>query len=255
MLILSLFIFCGFAAFLSGLIGIGGGIVFVPAFIIITKNFGIDVGDIGHFKFAIVNSFCLVISSSIYGFLEHKKRNNIDFNIFNNLKWFYFFSAMLGGIIFNYIENNFLKNIYIFFLLLVILIKLFNINFSNLKNNKIFYPMCIFNGIISPIVGVGGGIVNVAIIDSKINNIKLSIGTSAAISLMISIGGAIGFFGFNFEKNLINYIDLSFTLVGILSIITIYKYGVKCTMYLPVYITRGILVLTLVIAIIKSYFA
>ena len=142
---------------LSGLLGVGGGVIFVPLLTYMTtKNFKVNTG---------ISSMAIIFVASASGFTYIMNGITLTFNILY---------LIVGGIVGGYIGSKLTAMIKtkslekIFSLLLVIVsIRMFlNGNFeSSFNENPIFYIIIgIVTGILSGLLGIGGGIVRIPLL-------------------------------------------------------------------------------------------
>lgn len=142
---------------LSGLLGVGGGVIFVPLLTYMTtKNFKVNTG---------VSSMAIIFVASASGFTYIMNGITLTFNILY---------LIVGGIVGGYIGSKLTAMIKtkslekIFSVLLVIVsIRMFlNGNFeSSFNENPFFYIIIgIVTGILSGLLGIGGGIVRIPLL-------------------------------------------------------------------------------------------
>tara|TARA_B100000427_G_scaffold318908_1_gene316585 strand:+ start:1468 stop:2250 length:783 start_codon:yes stop_codon:yes gene_type:complete len=182
------------AGFLAGFFGIGGGIITVPVLFYIFSNFGIDNNFLMHL--AVGTSFSIIVPTAIVSVFTHYKHKAVDFNIVKSYGVFVILGVIAGTIFAASLKT---KSLIIFF---SILLYLLSINFffqkkdSKLKTKfnlilKIILGTVV--GFISSLTGIGGAIMNVPILKFFKYPINKAIGSSAAIGLLISVFGSIGF--------------------------------------------------------------
>ena len=104
-----------FIGILTGLVGVGGGFMLIPALILLCKV---------ETKQAIATSLAVIFSNSLFGFLAH--RSNIDFS---NQNIFFLAICTVFGSVFGFILNHklnskILKKTFGFFLIVLIILML-----------------------------------------------------------------------------------------------------------------------------------
>jgi uncharacterized membrane protein YfcA len=155
--LLSLFLIGSLGGFLSGVLGIGGGVVFVPLLTYFTnQDFKINTGIS---SMAVV--FVATTSSVIY------ISNGQTFSI-------YIIYLIIGGIIGGYLgskltfslETKTLQRIFAVLLLVVSYRMIFSTGFSSkYEENIVLYLLIgIFSGVLSGLLGIGGGIVRIPLL-------------------------------------------------------------------------------------------
>lgn len=186
---------CGaLAGFLAGLLGIGGGVVFVPAlYFIFIHAFGIS--DELAIVLATGTSLACMTPTSITAAVSQYKRGNTDMDVIR--KWGV---AMLLGVItgtlisVNY-GGQWLTIMFGVFMILNSLNTVFRAKAKPMFDSlpRPFFQRCIGFGIacFSVMLGVGGGTLTVPILNACSVEPHRSIGTSSAVSLFVCIPGAI----------------------------------------------------------------
>jgi len=99
-----------FAGILSGLLGIGGGVLFVPIFVYIFKM---------NMHQAIGTSVALIIPTVIFASFVHISSGNIAFKIVLSFFVFSIIGGLFGAYLSNYLPAILLKKIFAVFLLFV----------------------------------------------------------------------------------------------------------------------------------------
>ena len=181
--------------FMAGFFGIGGGLLMVPIFFYIFNFIGVEQAFVMHL--ALGTSFSIIIPTSIISTMTHMKFKAVDFNI---VKTFGVFVAL--GVIFGTIFAVSLKtsSLVLFFSIMTMVFSLYfllvkeKINPKPKKINLVYKAICGFlSGFLSAPMGIGGGVLNTPVLKIFGYSIKVAIGCSAAIGLIISLIGAAGF--------------------------------------------------------------
>ena len=102
--------------FLSGLFGIGGGLITVPVLFYIFDTIGLDRVFIMHL--AVGTSFSIIIPTSIISTMTHMKFKAVDFNIVKTFGVFVIIGVILGTI---FATNLKTVNLILFFSILTML--------------------------------------------------------------------------------------------------------------------------------------
>jgi len=181
--------------FMAGFFGIGGGLLMVPIFFYIFNFIGVEKAFVMHL--ALGTSFSIIIPTSIISTMTHMKFKAVDFSI---VKTFGVFVAL--GVIFGTIFAVSLKtsSLVLFFSIMTMVFSLYfllvkeKINPKPKKINLVYKATCGFlSGFLSAPMGIGGGVLNTPVLKIFGYSIKVAIGCSAAIGLIISLIGAVGF--------------------------------------------------------------
>ena len=181
--------------FMAGFFGIGGGLIMVPILFYIFNFAGIEQAFIMHL--ALGTSFSIIIPTSIISTMTHMKFKAVDFSI---VKTFGVFVAI--GVVFGTVFAVSLKtySLVLFFSIMTMIFSLYfltakeKINPTPRKINLIYRVVCGFlSGFLSAHMGIAGGVINIPILKMFGYEIKVAIGSSAAVGFLIALIGAMGF--------------------------------------------------------------
>lgn len=246
-----------FVGFMAGLLGIGGGIVMVPALTAIFLAQGAGMEDVVHF--ALGTSMSAIIVTSFASMRAHNAKEGVVWDIVK---------AIAPGIILGTFITTFvvayLKSIHLalFFSLFTAYVSVQMIIDKKPKptcqiagKKGLFFGGSII-GSISALVSIGGGSLSVPYLVWQNIDLKKAIGTSAAIGLPLSITGTVGYIIAGWDHTSIEQFQLGFVyLPAVLAIsVTSYfmaPYGAKCAHILPVSILKKIFALLLMILSMK----
>ncbi len=195
-----------FAGFFSGLIGIGGGVVVVPSLYFLFKKLQLEHS----IQMAIATSLSIMIFTTSSSTLFHGLKKKI----FWKYLLFLIIGASTGAVLGPYF-NQFIPalGLKIFFAILELLIavKLFfhkpreeTDQRGKHPEKKWFLFICLgfLVGLISSMLGLGGGVILVPSLIALGLNAKKSVGTAAAYSLCLAIIGSLSYL--IFSKNSAN---------------------------------------------------
>lgn len=153
---LVVFLVCTFSGFLTGLLGIGGGLVIVPAFISILPVFGITFSLI---HIVAISATCVFINSLMSCFYRRHEKY-IDKKILINLAIWIMIGTISGSYLSTFAPDKLIFLIYIF----VCSISLYVMNnkiYIEIKNSRLrflLYLIFAFIGAISSSIGIGGAV-------------------------------------------------------------------------------------------------
>jgi uncharacterized membrane protein YfcA len=183
------------AGLLAGLLGVGGGIVIVPALYHIFSYLEIDPSVRMHL--AVGTSLATIIPTSIRSVRAHHARGSFDRNLFN---------AWVPGIVIGVLLGTWLANLADFGMLTLVfasvaLIVSLYMAIGNsdwkladgLPANPVNSIIAAVVGTISAMMGIGGGTLSVPILNLFGVPIHRSVGTAAGFGLVIAIPATIGF--------------------------------------------------------------
>jgi uncharacterized membrane protein YfcA len=218
-----------FAGLLAGLLGVGGGIVIVPALYHIFSYLEIDPSVRMHL--AVGTSLATIIPTSIRSVRAHHARGSFDRDLFQ---------AWVPGIVIGVLAGTWLANLAEFHVLTLVfatvaLLVSIYMAFGNpawkladgLPGNPGNSLIAAIIGTLSTMMGIGGGTLSVPALNLFGVPIHRSVGTAAGFGLVIAIPGSLGFMigGWNnpllpdFTLGYINW--LGFLLIAPATVLTV----------------------------------
>ena len=181
--------------FMAGFFGIGGGLIMVPILFYIFSFVGIEQAFIMHL--AIGTSFSIIIPTSIISTMTHMKFKAVDFSIVKTFGVFVAIGVVLGTIFAVSLKTS---SLVLFFSIMTMFFAIYflmakeKINPTPRDINLIYRVICGFlSGFLSAPMGIAGGVINTPILKMFGYQIKVAIGSSAAVGFLIALIGAIGF--------------------------------------------------------------
>jgi uncharacterized membrane protein YfcA len=185
-----LFIIVGIVSgMLAGLMGIGGGSVLVPTFML---SLDIPKEYINHV--AIATSTCVILFTSVFSSISHFKHNAIKMNILMLMTIGVIFGSFItGNFIFTRLSGKLVNIVFIIFVLMIALQTIFKINPSAEYDVDKKIPKFLFISAgfviagISSVIGVGGGFLTVPLLIYLGLPIHNAIATSAGLGLPIAL--------------------------------------------------------------------
>ena len=181
--------------FMAGFFGIGGELIMVPILFHIFDFASIKYEFIMHV--AIGTSFAIIIPTSIISIMTHMKFKAVDFTIVKSFGVFVVIGVMLGTI---FAVNLKTSSLVLFFSIMTMLFAIYfliakeKINPIQREINLIYRVIFGFlSGFLSAPMGIAGGVINTPILKIFGYQVKVAIGSSAAVGFLIALIGAIGF--------------------------------------------------------------
>ncbi len=184
--------------FLSGLLGVGGGIVFVP-----TLYFTLQAFFPGHYHLmhvAVATSLSLVMATSASSAYWHNKRGAVDFDLVRTWTLPNICGVITGTILASYVNSTFLKD---FFSIIMGLIAIYIVTAKDAAEDALPRPHRISKniqkvlagaiGMVASMLGIGGAILNIPLMNYIGLPIRRSVGTGSALAVTISLPGVIGY--------------------------------------------------------------
>jgi uncharacterized membrane protein YfcA len=180
------------AGFMAGLLGVGGGIIMVPALYYAFSVLDYDI--ITRMHLSVGTSLAIIIPTSIISTKTHMEYNAVDFKMVRSFGVFILLGVILGTFL---AVNLRTPQLVLFFSIFAFIVGLF---FIFLREKLLENPRKISNiiknisgiiiGFISVPLGIGGGSLMVPFMRTFGYDIRKSIGTAAAIGFLISVSGA-----------------------------------------------------------------
>ena len=181
------------AGFMAGLLGVGGGIIMVPALYYAFSVLDFDVTTRMHLS--VGTSLAIIIPTSIISTKTHSEYNAVDFKMVKSFGLFILCGVIAGTFLAVNLKTPALVLFFAFFAFLVGLFFIFLR--ENLMNNPktisdvVKKTTGIVIGFISVPLGIGGGSLMVPFMRTFGYDIRKSIGTAAAVGFLIAVSGAI----------------------------------------------------------------
>ena len=179
------------AGFMAGLLGVGGGIIMVPALYYAFTILDYDI--ITRMHLSVGTSLAIIIPTSIISTKTHMEYDAVDFKMVKSFGIFILLGVILGTFL---AVNLKTPQLVLFFSVFAFMVGLF---FIFLREKLVENPKKISDiiknisgviiGFISVPLGIGGGSLVVPIMRTFGYDIRKSIGTAAAIGFLISVSG------------------------------------------------------------------
>ena len=183
-----------FAGLLGGMLGVGGGIVVVPALIWIFKQEGVQADVLTHL--AIGTSLAAIIFTSLSAIRAQQKRGAIDWAVVRMLVPATLIGGLVSGYLAGFIPAATLKMIFSIFLLAVslqLLAKWQPASHWTLPGPKALWGVGLGIGSLSAMMGIGGGTISVPFLHACNVDMKRAIAISTTLGFPIALFGAAGF--------------------------------------------------------------
>ena len=182
----------------AGMLGLGGGIIFVPGLMIIHKYYGLFSGY--ELQVAVYTSLISIIFAGSTSSILHYKNRLIDLGVVKKYSIYVILGSFFGIYILEHVSSELLELIYSVILIILALLLISdakiirnNINYLNKAGNLYFFA----NGSISSLMGIGGGTLSVPYLSFLIADIKRSIASASAIGLIIAVSSLFYMFVLN----------------------------------------------------------
>ena len=183
------------AGVISGLLGVGGGIVIVPVLFFVFL--ALDVSEAVRMHVAVGTSLATIIFTGFMSARSHWKRGSVDTALLRSWGPWIAFGVVAGTVIGGNVSGTVLTLVFAAIAALVAI----NMAFKPADAAKprpmpgapLKQILSTIIGLISVMMGIGGGTLAVPILSFFTYPIRLAVGTAAAIGLIIAIPGTIGY--------------------------------------------------------------
>lgn len=184
------------SSFLSGLLGIGGGLIVIPSLLFIFSYFHVGSTDI-LMHLVIGTSLASAIVNLFVSLRAHSRQGNVQWSTFRAM-----YPGVLAGAliiapaIMSVISGNILQMIFGIFCFISSTLMFFPPKQSeqqeeNLPNKKILALLGLFTGTLSVLLGLAGGVITSTILNHYHMNMRKIIGTTASIAFVLAISGTV----------------------------------------------------------------
>ena len=196
-MLISLVVYCllgAIAGVLAGLLGVGGGIVIVPMLVFAFgwQNFPPDVLML----MALGTSMGSIMFTSISSSLAHSRNKGVQWDAVRNITPGILIGTFCGSFLASHVPARFLQLFFVAFLFFVITQMLSGKKPKPSRHLPGLGGMSVAGGIIgvvSSLVGIGGGTLSVPFLLWNNLDMRKAIGTSAAIGFPIALAGCFGY--------------------------------------------------------------
>ncbi|UWR32391.1 sulfite exporter TauE/SafE family protein [Sulfitobacter sp. W027] len=193
----------GFAGVLAGLLGVGGGIVLVPAFFYALQSLGYDGPQL--MQICLATSLATIIVTSARSVHAHNKKSAVDWEILRTWAPGIMVGAILGVLLVAQLRTQTLQAIFGGLALIVGLYLGFGRSEWRLGETM---PRGIKRAILSPMVGflsvlmgIGGGSFGVPLMTLHGRPIHRAVATAAGFGLLIAVPSVIAFLFVDIAQN------------------------------------------------------
>jgi len=186
-----------FAGFVAGLLGVGGGLIIVPALVLSFRAQGMDGAVLAHV--AVGTSLATIIITSTSSMIAHHRHGAVQWPVFWRLAPGLVAGSWFGAWLARMIPGAGLRTLFGIFELLVAVQLVTQWRARAHRQLPGVAGLAIVSGLIgtvSTLVGIGGGTMTVPFLNWCHVNLRKAVATSAACGLPIAMAGAFGFMVF-----------------------------------------------------------
>ncbi len=186
-----------FSGFLSGLLGIGGGIIYVSIllYILILDGYANHL----HMHVAVGTSLAIVVFAALISARAHAKHGGgIDFTLIKKWAFFLIAGSISGGIIVRFFSADMMKIVFCISLLYMstrFIKKSASVSSFTLPAENIYFRATLgwLIGVVSALIGIGGSVFTTPTLMACRVPIHRAIAVAPIVNLMISFPAAIAF--------------------------------------------------------------
>ncbi|MEX2961212.1 sulfite exporter TauE/SafE family protein [Microbulbifer sp. TYP-18] len=187
------------AGTIAGLFGVGGGLIIVPALVLVFTAMGIEAEVLT--QMAVATSLATIVVTSTSAIRIHHLRGAVDWRLFRTMTPGILLGSWLGGVTAHWLPGAWLQLLIgVFALVIAIRMWLAGLrrrvapeDVSPLPKRPALAAVGALIGWASAIFGIGGGSLTVPFLSHCGVKIQRAVATSAACGLPIAIAGALSF--------------------------------------------------------------
>jgi uncharacterized membrane protein YfcA len=242
-----------FVGFFAGLLGIGGGLILVTLMVYLFTVQGFPADRLVHL--ALGTSICSIVFTSLSSLRAHHKHLAVRWDIVRTAIPGLVLGTLLGTLIADQLKSKYLAGFFIVFVYYSAVQMFADIKPKPTRQLPGAVPMSavsVFIGVLSSLVGVGGGVMTIPLMSLCNVPMRQAIGTSAALGLPIAIAGTIGFIATGLGKDhlpafSVGYVYLPALIGIVLGTFVTVPLGAKLTHRMPVTMLKKIFAVILFI--------
>lgn len=193
-LLLSFMLLGAFVGVMAGLLGIGGGLIVVPALLFLLPMAGIDSSI--SMQIALATSLASIIATSGSSALSHFKLGNVDMFVVKWLMPGVIIGGFFGANVAEWIPSQYLPRVFGVIVLLLAIQMLLSIRGKTTKVMPGTVVTMVYGtgiGVVSSLAGIGGGSLSVPFLNRHGIEMRKAVGSSSVCGCMIAISGMLGF--------------------------------------------------------------
>ena len=182
-----------FGGILAGLLGVGGGIVIVPALYLALSSAGMEPAVT--MQVAVGTSLATIVFTSLSSGYGHYRRGAIDMDLLRLWAPSLLVGVIAGALLGGYVSGYILIAVFAIVAALVAIDMIFRRTKEGPEpksfSKGVWAGLGTITGALSAMMGIGGGTIGVPLLNFLGYDIRRAVGTSAAIGFVIGLPGAI----------------------------------------------------------------
>lgn len=267
---LVIFIICVFlgsiVGFLAGLLGIGGGLVMVPALVYLLPLLGHGNEVLSAqvvMPMALATSLAAIVMTSTSAAFAHHKNRNIPWNLAKPLMFFVAFGALSGAFIADLLSAKALTNFFAVAVMLLASYMLFSIHSQRSRTMPSQFKLqfiSFITGTVASLMGMAGGAILVPVLTYFGMPLRHCIGIATVCGVMVALFGSFGYILSGLDNHLLpawslGYVYLPALLGMVLTSSLFAPVGVKFAAKLPVQTLKKCFAVFLILVALKMMLA
>ncbi|HEY0219555.1 MAG TPA: sulfite exporter TauE/SafE family protein [Afipia sp.] len=192
----AMLIFVGaLAGFLAGLFGVGGGAILVPVLYELFRITGVPVET--RMPLCVGTSLAIIIPTAVRSYVAHRRHGGVDMNILRKWALPILIGVVLGSVIARYAPERVFKYVFVGVAWSATIRLIFGNDRWQIADDLPKGPLMriygLLIGILSTLMGIGGGLFSNLLMTLYGRTIHQSVATSSGLAVLISIPGTIGY--------------------------------------------------------------
>jgi uncharacterized membrane protein YfcA len=229
-----------FVGFFAGLLGIGGGLILVTLMVYLFTLQGFPADRLLHL--ALGTSITSIVFTSLSSLRAHHKHGAVRWDILRMAVPGLVVGTLLGTVVADLLQSKYLAIFFVIFVYYSAAQMFANVKpkpTRQLPGAAGMIAVSLVIGIVSSLVGVGGGVMTIPLMSLCNVPMRQAIGTSAALGLPIAVAGTAGFIATGWGKDHLPALSVGYVylpaLVGIVigTFITV-PWGARMAHSMPV---------------------
>jgi uncharacterized membrane protein YfcA len=191
-----------FVGYFAGLLGIGGGLILVTLMVYLFTLQGFPADRLLHL--ALGTSITSIVFTSISSLRAHHKHGAVRWDILRTAVPGLVVGTLLGAVVADLLKSKYLAIFFVIFVYYSAVQMFANVKpkpTRQLPGKAGMTVVAVIVGIVSSLVGIGGGVMTIPLMSHCNVPMRQAIGTSAALGLPIAIAGAVGFIATGLGKD------------------------------------------------------
>lgn len=212
------------AGIISGLLGVGGGIVIVPVLFFVFVL--LDIPESVRMHVAVGTSLATIIFTGFISARSHWRRGGVDTGLLRSWGPWIALGVVTGTVIGGNVSGTVLTLVFAVVAALVAINMVFkpakNAPLRKMPRTPLKQVLAVVIGGFSVMMGIGGGTLSVPILSFFAYPIRLAVGTASAIGLIIALPGTLGYAWFGLGHPDLPPLSLGYVnLAGLLAIVPV----------------------------------